>query len=175
MTDLTNLDLGQKSITTETLLTESGQTILLDKYNFVFKAWTENHNFGTYGGKKLLELDNEPLFAELLLLRLLEKQGYKGVWVDTYRNKFWQRLPHFSFPVIPDKKLTDIYEKIYEQKGGRKSGCFDIIAFKNNHFIFVELKKNKEDSIRKTQIEWLKTALTQDLENPTFLIAEWTL
>lgn len=100
---MANLDLGQNSITIETLSTESGETILLDKYNFVFKAWPDNHNFDTYGGKTLLKLDNEPLFAELLILRLLEKQGYKCVWVDTYRNKFWQRLPHLSFPVIPDK------------------------------------------------------------------------
>lgn len=73
------------------------------------------------------------------------------------------------------QKLIDIYEKIYTQKGGRKSGCFDIVAYKANHFVFVELKSKKEDSIRQTQIEWLKTALTQDLENPTFLIAEWSL
>ncbi|TDX82070.1 hypothetical protein [Epilithonimonas xixisoli] len=172
---MTNFDLGQTSITTEKLTTESGEIILLDKYNFVFEACTDNNNFDTYGGKKLLKLDNETLFAELLILRLLERQGYKGVWVDTYRNKFWQRLPHVSFPVIPDRKILDIYEKIYEQKGGRKSGCFDIVAYKDNHFIFVELKKKKEDSIRQTQIEWLKTALTQNLENPTFIIAEWSL
>jgi hypothetical protein len=172
---LTNLDLGQNSISIEKISTENGEIILLDKYNFVFKTWNDNHDFDTYGGKKILELDNEPLFAELLILRLLEKQGYKGVWVDTYRNKFWQELPHFSSPVIPDRKLLDVYEKIYEEIGGRKAGCFDIIACKDNHFIFVELKKKKEDCIRKTQIEWLQIAMTQNLENPTFLIAEWSL
>lgn len=175
MSYLPNLDLGQYAITTETLSTESGEVILLDKYNFVFKAWDDNHNFDTYGGKKILKLDNEPLFAELLILRLLEKQGFKGVWVDTYRNKFWQRLPHLSFPVFLDRKLTEIYEKIYEQKGGRKSGCFDVIAYKDNRFVFVELKKKKEDKIRQSQIEWLKIALNQDLDNPIFFIAEWSL
>jgi len=169
------LNLGQTSISTDTLISQDGQIFLIDKYNFVFRPWTEKHNFDAYGGKQILKLNNEPLFAELVLLRLLESQGYKGVWVDTYRNKFWQRLPYLSFPVLPDKKLIDTYNEIYKLKGGRKSGCFDIIAYRDNHFVFAELKRRKQDCIRQTQIEWLKTAHTIDLDNPTFIIAEWTL
>ena len=150
--------------------------IILDKYSFIFNPWDENHKYDTYGGKLILNYKNEPLFAELVILRLLEEQGYKGVWVDTYRNKFWQRLPHFSFPVIPDNKILEIYNKIYSIKGGRKSGCFDIIAYdKNENFIFCELKKSKEDKIRNTQIEWLKAALTLNLKNAYFIIAEWSI
>jgi len=169
------LNLGQTSISTETLFSQDGQNFLLDKYNFIFQPWTEKHDFDTYGGKQILRLDNEALFAELFVLRLLEKQGYKGVWVDTYRNKFWQRLPHFSFPVVPDKKLLDVYDTIYKIKGGRKSGCFDILSYKDDHFVFVELKKKKEDKIRQTQIQWLKAATNMGLEQSTFIIAEWSL
>lgn len=167
------MDLGQNAISVENLLTENGETITINKYHFCFNEWTENHNFDTYGGKQILKLNNEPLFAELLVLRLLEQQGYKGVWVDTYRNKFWQRLPHFSFPVLVDKKLQATLDKIYEFKGGRKSGCFDIVACKDDKFVFVELKKKKEDKIRTTQIEWLKSALSLGFDKDTFLIAEW--
>ena len=172
---MTKIDLGQISISEQSLTSENGEVLTIDKYNFVFQPWVDKHNFDTYGGKQILNLDREPLFAELLVLRLLERQDYKGVWVDTYRNKFWQRLPHFSFPVLPDKKLLNVYDKIYELKGGRKSGCFDIVAFKDEHFVFIELKKNKEDNIRQTQIEWLKSARTLTSVKSTFIIAEWTI
>jgi hypothetical protein len=171
--NLTTLNLGQHKISTEYLATTEGNQISLEKYHFVFNKWTKPHNFDTYNGKPLLELDNEPLFAELLFLRLLEKEGYKGVWVDTYRNKFWQRLPHFSFPVVIDKKIEDLYNEIYALKGGKKSGCFDVVAYKENEFIFAELKRKKKDEIQPTQIEWLKAAIKIESYNNKFLLVEW--
>lgn len=169
------MNLNQTSITTETLIYKEGQEILIDKYNFIFKPWTTAQNYDTYGGKQILDYNNEPLFAELVVLRLLENLDYKGVWVDTYRNKFWQRLPHLSFPVLPDEKLLNVHNKIYQNKGGRKSGCFDIIAYKENHFVFAELKKRKEDSIRPSQIEWLMAAKNIGIDIASFIIAEWSL
>ncbi len=74
---------------------------------------------------------------------------------------------------VIDKKLEEVYTKIYELKGGKRAGCFDIIAYKENHFVFAELKKKKEDKIRSTQIEWLKAAMTLDLDRYHFFIAEW--
>jgi hypothetical protein len=167
------LNLGQQNISKEIFTTNEGNQISLEKYHFVFDEWTKPHNFDTYNRKPLLELDKEPLFAELLFLRLLEKEGYKGVWVDTYRNKFWQRLPHFSFPVIIDKKIEDIYNRIYNLKGGKKSGCFDVIAYRENEFIFAELKRKKKDEIQESQIEWLNTAMKIENNNFKFLLVEW--
>ena len=169
------LNLGQTSISHMHLVTDHNQPIQVEKYYFVFERWQAAHNFDTYGGKQLLQYKGEPLFAELVILRLLEEQGYKGVWVDTYRNKFWQRLPHLSFPVSPDRKWLEVYNKIYQLKGGAKSGCFDVMAYRYNHFVFAELKRQKEDSIRPSQIEWLRAARQAGLENPTFLVAEWSI
>lgn len=157
------------------LAADEGELITLPIYHFVFERWQPEHKYDTYGGKQLLKYNGEPLFAELVILRLLEERGYKGVWVDTYRNKFWQRLPHLSFPVSPDRKWLDVYNKIYQLKGGTKSGCFDVMAYRDNHFVFAELKRQKEDSIRPSQIEWLRAARQAGLENPTFLIAEWSI
>lgn len=168
------MNLSQHSISQAHLVAADGELLTLPKYHFTFEPWPEPHGFETYGGKKLLKYNNEPLFAELLVLRLLEQEGYKGVWVDTYRNKFWQRLPHFGFPVTPNQKLLDAYEQIYQIKGGRRSGCFDVMAYRDDHFVFAELKRQNEDSIRPSQIEWLQAARASRLENPDFIIAEWT-
>lgn len=170
---MTLLNLGQHNVSIETLVTKNGESIPLEKFHFIFNEWTGIHNFDTYNGKPLLVLENEPLFAELLFLRLLEKEGYKGIWVDTYRNKFWQRLPHFSFPVIIDKTLETIYNEIYTLKGGKKSGCFDVIAYKDDQFIFAELKRKKKDEIQDSQIEWLNAALKLKSEKNKFLLVEW--
>jgi hypothetical protein len=167
------LNLGQHSISTEYFTTIEGNKLSLDKYHFVFNEWKQPHSFDTYNRKPLLELDNEPLFAELLFLRILEKEGYKGIWVDTYRNKFWQRLPHFSFPVIIDTTIENIFNKIYSLKGGKKSGCFDVIAYKGDNFIFAELKRKSKDVIQPSQIDWLNAALKLNLDKNKFIIVEW--
>jgi hypothetical protein len=170
---LTALNLGQHNITTEVLTTKFGENLSLEKYHFIFNEWTKSNSFDTYNGKPILELDNEPLFAELLFLRILEKEGYKGVWVDTYRNKFWQRLPHFSFPVIIDKTIENIFNEIYNLKGGKKSGCFDVMAYKDDHFIFAELKRKKKDEIQDSQIDWLSAAMKLNSDKNKFIIVEW--
>jgi len=170
---LINLELGQISTSRENLKVSGGSSLTIAKYSFIFQPWTDSHNYDTYAGKQVLKLNNEPLFSELVLLRLLERQSFKGVWVDTYRNKFWQRLPHISFPVLPDNKLLDVYEEIYNLKGGKKSGCFDIIAYRGSDFVFVELKKKNEDSIRQTQLDWLSAAMQVTTIKSTFIIAEW--
>jgi hypothetical protein len=170
---MNHLNLGQTKITQQTFIAQNGALISINKYHFAFKQWPTPHNFDTYNNKPLLCLNNEPLFAELVFLRLLEKQGFTGVWVDTYRKKFWQGLPHNSLPIKPSPKIEAIYNAIYNAKGGKKAGCFDVIAHNNDAYVFAELKRKQKDYIRPTQIEWLNAALNLKIENATFLIAEW--
>jgi hypothetical protein len=42
----------------------------------------------TYGGKTIVNLNGEALFAELAILHLVENDGWDSLWVDTYRNRF---------------------------------------------------------------------------------------
>ncbi|RYD52708.1 MAG: hypothetical protein EOP52_00740 [Sphingobacteriales bacterium] len=167
------MDLGQDALLTELLVSKNGRSIPIDKYLLRFQRWPQPHDFDTYGGKPLLNLNGEPLFAELALLRLLESQGYKGAWVDTFRTKFWQGLPERSDPVLPDPIILDAFNRIYKLKGGPKTGCFDIIAYREGHFVFAELKRKAKDAIRSTQVEWLEAALNAGFHDPTFFIAEW--
>jgi Holliday junction resolvase len=84
-------------------------------------------------------------------------------------------LLHFSFPVVVDKTIEDKIKEIYVKKGGKRAGCFDVVAHNGNNFVFIELKRKSKDSIRETQIEWLAAALATKTENARFLIAEWDL
>ena len=168
-------NLGQTAISTESLTTENSEVIQIEKYHFQFNKWKQPHSYDTYGGKLILDHNSEPLFAELVVLRLFEQLGFKGVWVDTYRNKFWQRLPAISFPVIIDSKLQGIYDHIYKTKGGKRSGCFDVMVYKDDQFVFAELKRKQKDSIRNTQVEWLQAGLSLGIDKSNFIICEWEI
>lgn len=167
------MNLGQENIETEIINLKNREQILLDKYIFEFNIFENSSEFDNYGGKVIFDYEGEPAFAELMLLKLLEKHNYKGVWVDTYRNKFRIALNREIKKQDIDKRIITIIEKIYKIKGERKSSCFDVVAVNNtNEFIFCELKRGKKDKIRDSQIEWLEAA--KKINEPIqFIIAEW--
>lgn len=67
------------------------------------------------------------LFAELVILRLFEAAGWRGVWVDTYRKCFGKDCPDsVGREEIPEDKLA-VLEGIY--KVAANSGCFDIFVW----------------------------------------------
>jgi hypothetical protein len=41
---------------------------------------------GTYRNKTLFEFNGKPLFGELAVLHWLKKDGWDGVWVDTFHS-----------------------------------------------------------------------------------------
>ncbi len=82
-------------------------------------------------------------------------------------------MPGLVAPVVPDDPILDTVDTIYNLKGEPRSGCFDITAFKEDHFVFAELKRRAKDAIRPTQVEWLEAALNAGFHNSTFFIAEW--
>ncbi len=147
------MNLGQKEIQIETLHTENGNEIFVDKYIFEFFTYEKLPEFDNYGGKIILDFNGEPVFAELMILRILEKKNFNGVWVDTYGNRFLTTLNTPTKRQNVNQKIINIIDKIYRIKGGRKSGCFDVVAVNDaNEFIFCELKRGKKDKIRPSQI-----------------------
>ena len=75
----------QKSVfdrnSTEIVVLPSGKTVHIPKCKTIFKLWRGKRIKDTYGGKTLLTFRGKPLFAELVTLQLLEKEGWHGVWV----------------------------------------------------------------------------------------------
>lgn len=69
-------------VLTEQISFPSGETVQVQKRVFVFNLWT-GAPVDAYGGKPVIDVGGEPLFAELALLRHFQKEGYDGVWVDT--------------------------------------------------------------------------------------------
>jgi hypothetical protein len=126
----------------------------------------------SYGNKPVLEFNGVPVFAELYALREYKENGFDGVWADSYRNRFRTELPEknepkISLPEFVNEKLNKI------NPNGKLSGTWDLILWKNEKLKFVELKRQKKDKIRQTQIDFLERAIRNGIGIENFEIYEW--
>jgi hypothetical protein len=137
-----------------------------------FKSWSGQPISDSYGGKAVINCNGEPLFAELAILRLIQANGWDGVWIDTYRRKFRQSLPPHSC------ELPEHAQAVLDKaSAGRKwrSGCFDVFGWKDGQYLFAEAKRKGKDAIRETQLNWLESALDSGLPLESFIIFEWDI
>jgi hypothetical protein len=119
----------------------------------------------TYTIKPLVDVDGEPLFGELAIVRWLQKDGWDAVWVDafhssTQRKLFWQGLPDRTQPydLAQVPAAYALYLKIVELNGGRVRGFFDVLAWRDERFLFAEYK-SKGDRPKKNEKAWIDAAL----------------
>ncbi len=113
---------------TEKIKLPNGKTVHLPKCCTSFKR-SRRKGIPTYGGKTILTLDGKPLFAELVVLRLLEKEGWHGVWVDSYQGiKYLNDMPHVKEPIDPPTREEKLLKKIRD-KAACRGGCFDVFAW----------------------------------------------
>src|SRR5712664_137043 len=98
-----------------TLGLPSGDSVDVPRCRYCFVPWRGDSIADTFGGKVVLDFCGEPVFAELAILKSLQKMGWDGVWVDTYRNKFRQAFaPHCCNLPSHAQKL---YDRIREANG----------------------------------------------------------
>lgn len=71
--------------------------------------------------------------------------------------------------------VKDLLNKISLSNDNSFSGCWDVVAWKNDNIIFAESKRMKKDSIRKTQNNWLEAGLKNGLSESNFLVIQWNV
>jgi hypothetical protein len=114
--------------TTERVLLPSGREEDLPKTTPRFPKWTGEFPWSTYGGKPILDLHGEPLYAEFVILRHLEAEGWCGVWVNNvYQGPFPTRWTPSPIRILPPSNLLDLLDRIYARSGER-SGAFDVLG-----------------------------------------------
>lgn len=152
----------------------SGKQISIPKYFVEFKEWKGEPIPNTYNNKAVIDWNGEPVFAELAVLRLFQSHGWKGVWVDSYRRKFRIGLPDVADPIELPELQAQLVNNLRE-KIGRFGGCWDLLLWKGNDTLFIELKRHGKDRIQSTQTGWLSAALESGLARDNFAIVEWDL
>lgn len=150
-------------------------SIQIQKKNLDLKLWKGLSINDTYGNKRILEYNNEPLYAELVIVQMLINENKQAVWRDNFRNKYRNKLPEKSKGIeLPIEISTQINEIRKVNKS--MNGCWDIISWNDKYKIhFYELKESKKDKIRLTQIEWLNTCLKLGYSKDNFTIIEWKI
>ena len=94
------------------------------------------------------------------------------MWVDSYRRKFRVGLPDVVDPIELPEAQTQLLNTLRE-KTGRFGGCWDLLLWKGDDTLFVELKRRGKDRIQITQTDWLSVALESGLAKDNFAIVEW--
>lgn len=149
----------------------SGRTVSVCKAKPNFRPWNGPPPIDTSGGKPVLEYEGQPLFAELVILRILQMDGWDGAWVDSYSRRFCVGIGQYqSLPADREMLLSNIY-----QTAGRRGGCFDVFAWRRDSILFAESKWKGHDRIRKSQVRWLSAALDTGLPLESFLVVEWSV
>jgi hypothetical protein len=142
-------------------------------------------------GKKtaaMVDLDGEHLFAELAILRLLERDGWEGRWIHTTSKgeistylADWRDVPRQSQrsrPIQHDGARALLYA-IADRSGNRYNGCWSVFAWRENRYAFFEAKrqspKNKE-ALKPAQAAWVRAALSlrqQLMTARDFAVVQW--
>ena len=158
---------------TEVISLPSGIEVAIPKTQPLFASLSGEQINDNYGNKAVLNFNNEPAFAELVILRAFLNDGWQGVWVDTFRRKFRTSCNPLNAVTLPPKQ-QDFLDGIIERAGSR-NGCWDVFCWKEDTRIFAESKRYKRDRIRDTQRKWLQASLDVGLSNTSFLVVEWSI
>lgn len=158
---------------------------VIPKCNILFNKWKGEAFSNTLGGKCLIDIDGAPMFAELAVVRLFLKSGWNARWIEVYGTstqrplmlKDWKddKLRNQENIPINELKIKELLQNISVLNGNSFSGCWDVLAWKDDSIIFAELKRRKNDRLRKTQMLWFENALKVGLNEDNFLLVEWDL
>jgi len=130
----------------------------------------------TYTVKPLVAPFGKPVFGELAVLKCLQRDGWAGVWVDTYYGAelFWRDMPQLSSKVdlLREPAALNVYRAIVAEHG-RRGGFFDVFAWRQTHFLFVEYK-GKGDRSNANERSWIEAAIRCGIDPAQLLIVEYS-
>ncbi|MFL5381248.1 MAG: hypothetical protein ACJ8GN_01855 [Longimicrobiaceae bacterium] len=156
-----------------------------------FARWPGDAFADDFGKKAagMVELEGEHLFAELAVLRLLEKEGWAGRWVNTVGGKGevwkflteWRDVPRQEQRnrVLEDPEPRQLLARVAQMnRPARYAGCWDTFAWRDPDFAFFACRKTgpKPVQLPTNQEDWLRSALYVGDERLTlrsFCVVQW--
>jgi len=134
-------------------------------------AGPEPASFRAIPNKPAFQFNGQPTWAEFILLRLLERDGWKGAWVKNWRGRaFWRDV--LEVCELPSS-ASALFRQIEKRAAGRGGGCWNIFVSRGDEFLFIESKKRGKDKATLTQRIWLESALDEGIPLASFVIVEW--
>lgn len=159
------------------------KTVEIPKCILQFQHWSGARLKESFGGKPIVSLGNQPMFAELAIMTHFINSGWQARWVETYGRgnqlpvflSEWKDEPYANqkHEPIEDKWVLDTMSGIAKLNKNSYAGCWDVLAWKDKTIIFAESKRNNKDYIRPSQNKWLATGLAFGLKPDKFLLVQW--
>lgn len=173
-------------------LTPTGERVAVLPSVFLRLPKWQGPPFADDFGKKtaaLIDLDGEHLFAELAIVRLLERDGWDARWVITHGSKgeIWKYLTEWrdaprqeqvSRPIRDDAART-LLAAIADRSGNRYAGCWGVFAWRGDDYAFLEAKRQppkEKDGVKPAQAAWVRAALSlprTPLAPRSFVLVQW--
>ena len=163
---------------------------MLPSVSVRFPMW-RGSPFSDDMGKKtaaMVDVDGEHLFAELAILRLLERDGWEGRWIHTSAGgeitKYltdWRdvsRQEQKSRPIQHDGARALLYA-IADRSGNRYGGCWSVFAWRENSYAFFDAKRQtakESEQLKPAQAAWVRAALSlreQTMSARDFALVQW--
>ena len=161
--------------TAERVRLPSGHEVELPKATPRFPEWNGEFPWSTCGNEPILDLLGDPLYAEIGILRLLEAEGWSGVWVNSVRRgPYPRRWTPSPIMILPPSNLLNLLDQIYARIG-KRSGTFDVLAWADERVLFAEAKHGGKDALRPSQKAWIEAALDEGVPLGALLVVEWGL
>lgn len=155
-------------------LPDSGDVIAIDTYYRREMTWPKDgivpQDFSRVPNKPRLQLNGELLYPEFILVRLLEHAGWRGGWMNNWKRTFERAIDE---PIAIPDHVNAILAHIGECTGKKRSGCWDIVAWREEEIAFIESKQRRKDRLRESQLRWLSCALKVGLSSASFMVVEW--
>jgi hypothetical protein len=161
----------------------AGKPVEIPRCRIQFKPWLGQAVKETFGGKPIVFTDDEPMFAEMAVLRHYLNNGWDGRWlVTTGRlgkepvylrewkdDKFATQLNE----PVDDKLAQQVLTGMAKQNKACYNGCWDLLCWKDDTVVFTRVVRNNKDNISPANNAWLIAGLALGLQPDNFLIAQW--
>lgn len=124
--------------------------------------------------KPALVFDGRVLWAEYVLVRLLERAGWEARWI-----KNWTGGREFCVDVDRPRPLPGTAAKVFlalheRAQQLRGAGSWDIFAWSGDEYLFLESKQHRSgDRLNANQRAWLEAGLDHGFTTDQFAIVEY--
>ncbi len=161
----------------------SDKIVQIPKCTTRFKKWEGVELKETFGNKPVIDMDGNPMFAELAIMNRFIQSGWNAIWVEVYakaRNPiylstwdFEKRYKDQAPSAFQEKILLEMLSEIAKLNNNSYGGCWDVLGWIGNQVLIVESKRLKKDRVQKTQNRWLEAGLKYGLKPENFMVVHW--
>ncbi len=124
--------------------------------------------FGIVPNKPAYTLDGAAYYPELLIVRLLEADGWHAAWRKTWSGEaYWRALRE---PVEPPEAVLSVIGQVSDHAG--HTGQWDILAWRGRQLRVLSSRPAGGQLVSAYQAEWLSVALRMGMPLSWFTVVE---